>query len=65
MKYYQTKHGCKGISSSENTTEMAIFWLYNPDCDLDHDDSKADWSVFLAPGLFIDISNSTSTHLGW
>ena len=28
--YYQTKFGCKPISSLEDTTEIVIFWLYKP-----------------------------------
>ena len=30
MLYYKTKFGCKLASSSEDTTKIAIFWLYKP-----------------------------------
>ena len=30
MLYYQSKFGCKPIRSLEDTTEIAVFWLYKP-----------------------------------
>ena len=40
MLYYQTKPGCKRTNSLEDTTEIVIFWLQKPHCDLDIEHSN-------------------------
>ena len=51
MLYYQTKFGCKPTSSLEDTTEIAIFWLYKPSLWPWH---WTQWANFTAwhPGLW-------------
>ena len=51
MQYYQTKFGCKPTSSLEDTTEIAIFWLYKPSLWPWH---WTQWANFTAwhPGLW-------------
>ena len=38
--YYQSKFGCKRITSSENTVEAIMFDYVNPHCDLDLDGTE-------------------------
>ena len=49
--YYQIKFGCKPTSSLEDTTEIAIFWLYKPSLWPWH---WTQWANFTAwhPGLW-------------
>ena len=57
MMYYQTKFGCHGINSSENTVERVIFDHMSPRCDLDLEDSDNNYKHFLHDTLAHDAAS--------